>query len=76
VGFREKNRTPNATYDTYRKAIENPDPEICANAMICLMKIVTYLLSQQLKALEKAFLQEGGLRKRMTRARIESRKKQ
>jgi four helix bundle suffix protein len=76
VRFRELNRTPNATYETYRKAIENPEPEICANAMICLIKIVTYLLNQQLKALEKAFLNEGGLRERMTKARIESRKKQ
>lgn len=75
VRFRELNRTPNANYETYRKAIENPDPEICANAMICLIKIVTYLLNQQMKALEKAFLQEGGLRERMTKARIESRKK-
>lgn len=74
--FRELNRTPNATYDTYRKAIENPEPEICANAMICLIKIVTYLLSQQLKTLEKAFINEGGLRERMTKARIEKRKNQ
>lgn len=75
VRFRELNRTPNATYETYKKAIENEDPEICANAMICLINIVSYLLSQQLKALEKAFINEGGLRERMTKARIEKRKK-
>jgi four helix bundle protein len=38
--FREINRTPNATYETYRKAIENTEPEICANSMICLISIV------------------------------------
>ena len=71
--FREINRTPNATYETYQKAIENPDPGICANSMICLISIVTYLLNQQIRALEKAFINEGGLRERMTRARIEKR---
>ena len=75
VRFREINRTPNATYQTYQKAIENPEPEICANSMICLIKIVTYLLSQQIKSLEKAFINEGGLRERMTNARIEKRNK-
>jgi four helix bundle suffix protein len=73
--FRELNRTPNATYETYKKAIENKDPEICANAMICLINIVSYLLAQQIKALEKAFINEGGLRERMTKARIEKRNK-
>lgn len=75
VRFRELNKTPNANYQTYIKAIENPESEICANSMICLIKIVTYLLSQQMKSLEQAFLNEGGLRERMTKARIESRKK-
>lgn len=71
--FRELNTTPNATYETYKKAIEHEEPEICANAMICLIKIVTYLLSKQIEALEKAFINEGGLRERMTKARIEKR---
>ena len=51
VRFRALNRTPNATYDTYKKAIENPEPEICANVMIFLFKVVTYLLSRQLSTL-------------------------
>ena len=75
VRFRELNRTPGATYQTFVKAIENREPEICANSMICLIKIVTWLLNQQLKALEKAFINEGGLRERMTRARINQRNK-
>ena len=75
VRFRELNKTPNANYQTYIKAIENPEPEICANSMICLIRIVSYLLSQQIKSLEKAFINEGGLRERMTKARIEKRNK-
>jgi len=73
--FSEINRTPNANYETYRKAIENVQPEICANSMISLINIVSYLLNRQLKSLENAFLQEGGLRERMTKARIEYREK-
>ncbi len=75
VRFRELNRTPNANYQTYIRAIENTEPEICANSMICLINIVTYLLKQQIKTLEQAFINEGGLRERMTKARIEKRKK-
>jgi four helix bundle suffix protein len=75
IRFRELNRTPNATYQTYIKAIENTEPEICANSMICLIRIVSYLLSQQIKQLEKAFINEGGLRERMTQARINERNK-
>ncbi len=71
--FRELNRTPNATYDTYKKAIEHEQLEICANSMICLINIVSYLLAQQIKSLEQAFLNEGGLRERMTKARINKR---
>ena len=72
--FREINKTPNATYQTFEKAIENENPEICANVMICLINIATYLLAKQLQSLEKDFLENGGLRERMTKARIESRK--
>lgn len=73
---RELNRSnPSPTYETFRKAIEHENPEICANTIITLIKICTYLLSQQIKKLEIAFVKEGGLRERMTRARIEERKK-
>lgn len=75
VRFRELNRTPNATYETFIKAIENPEPEICANSIITLIHIVSYLLNQQIKQLEQAFINEGGLRERMTKARINQRNK-
>ena len=75
VRFRELNKTPNANYQTYVKAIENKEPEICANSMICLIRIVSYLLNNQIKTLEKEFIRSGGLRERMTKARIENRNK-
>jgi four helix bundle suffix protein len=46
-----------------------------ANIIICLIHQANYLLDRQLKQLEAAFLKEGGLRERMTLARLESRKK-
>lgn len=73
--FDELNKTPNATYATFQKGIENPEPEICANVMICLIRVTNYLLARQLKTLETAFIHEGGLRERMTKARIEERNK-
>ena len=36
---------------------------------------LTYLLSKQVQRLEKDFLEEGGLRERMTKSRIENRNK-
>lgn len=74
--LRELNKSvPNPTYETFIKAIEHETPEICANTMITLIKICTYLLKQQIKQLETAFIKEGGLRERMTKARIDERKK-
>ena len=63
------------TYATYASYIEQSDPETAANAIICLIHQANYLLDQQLRALEAAFVKEGGLRERMTRARLEQRKK-
>lgn len=76
IRFRELNKIPDASYETFQKAIENEDPEICANAMIGLIRVVSYLLSQQIKSLEKEFLTDGGLRERMSKARVEVRRGQ
>jgi four helix bundle suffix protein len=46
-----------------------------ANIIICLIHQTNYLLDRQLRQLEQAFLNEGGLRERMTRARLDERKK-
>jgi len=71
--LRELIRTPGATYDTFKKGVENPDPAIAANVIIGLIKVTNYLLDRQLQHLEKAFIEEGGLRERMTRARLQRR---
>ena len=41
--------------------------------MVCLCAQTCYLLDQQIRELEQAFLKEGGIRERMTRARLEVR---
>jgi four helix bundle suffix protein len=71
--LRELNRQPGADYETFRKGIEHPDAAIAANVMIGLIRVTTYLLDQQLRQLEDAFVKEGGLRERMTRARLSER---
>jgi four helix bundle suffix protein len=74
--LRQLNRTPGADYQTFKKAVEHPDPAICANAIAGLIKVTCYLLDQQLSRLERDFLREGGLRERMTRARLAARSRQ
>lgn len=69
---------PNSSYESYeiyKPFIETRPPEVVANIIICLIHQTNYLLDRQLKQLEAAFLKEGGLRERMTRARLDSRKK-
>src|SRR3989339_2260276 len=73
---RELNRDPEGNYETFRKGIENENPEICANVMIGLIKVTSYLLNRQIKRLEEDLLKEGGLRERMTRARLTQRNKE
>jgi four helix bundle suffix protein len=65
----------NRSYESYRTYIETRPPEVVANILICLIHQTNYLLDQQLRQLEKAFLEEGGLRERMTRARLSARSK-
>lgn len=74
--MRQLNRTPGANYQTFRKGIEHPDPAICANVIVGLIKVTQYLLNRLLQRLERDFLQQGGLRERMTRARLNYRAKQ
>lgn len=61
--------TPNATYETYRKGIENQNPEVTANVIIALINLTSYLLAKQIQRLEAEFLQHGGLREQMYEAR-------
>ena len=64
---------PHQTYETYRELFETRPPEVIANIAICLIHQTNYLLDQQLRRLSKDFVEQGGLRERMTRARLRHR---
>lgn len=66
-------RNQPAAYQTFQKGIEHQSPEICVNVIVSLIKVTQFLLTRQIKALEKDFVENGGLRERMTRARLEMR---
>ncbi len=62
------------TYELYREFFNTRPPEVIANIAICLIHQANYLIDQQLKTLESEFIQQGGLRERMTRVRLANRK--
>ena len=64
----------NESHETYRAYLEERSSGTCANIMICLINQCTYLLRLQLEKLTVEFPQSGGIRERMTQARIQYRK--
>ena len=65
----------NAAYESYKTYFETRDAEVVANILIRLIHQTNYLLDQLIRQLEQAFVKEGGLRERMTRARLAERAK-
>lgn len=64
---------PDATFETFRETSESGSAETVANATLCLIHQANYLLDQQVRRLERDFIAAGGLRERMTRARLQRR---
>jgi four helix bundle suffix protein len=73
---RQLGRGNDVNYETYRNFVDTRSAEVIANIAICVIHQANYLLDQQVKALAKNFLNEGGLRERMTKARLQSRDQQ
>jgi four helix bundle suffix protein len=63
------------TYEAYREFCETRPAETVANIAICLIHQANYLLDQQIRKLEQDFVEAGGLRERMTRARLDYKNK-
>ncbi len=61
------------TFEDFRDFVETRPAAVVANICICLIHQANFLLDGQLRRLEQDFLKSGGLRERMTRARIHSR---
>jgi four helix bundle suffix protein len=57
---------------TYKDLVES-DAETAANAMICLIHQTNFLLDQQLRQLDKQFLEEGGFTEKLYRIRKDRR---
>lgn len=54
----------------YAPWLEHADPAVRANAVICLVHQANYLLDQQIAALERAFIEEGGYSEQLAAARL------
>ena len=65
----------NRSYMTYRPYIEGAPPEVAANALICLVHQTNYLLDQQLRQLEKQFLEQGGFTEKLYHSRLKARRR-
>jgi four helix bundle suffix protein len=65
---------PEVTYAQYQEFCETRPAEIVANIAICLIHQTNYLLDQQMRRLERDFLNDGGFRERMTRVRLQQRR--
>jgi four helix bundle suffix protein len=63
----------NRSYSTYKPYFEEDSPEIAANAALCLIHQANFLLDQQLRALEKAFVEDGGFTEKLYRVRSQAR---
>ncbi|WP_199221492.1 four helix bundle suffix domain-containing protein, partial [Desulfonatronum sp. SC1] len=72
---RDLGRANPQTFDLFREFVETRPPEIVANIAVCLIHQTNYLIDRQLLRLEKDFIEQGGLRERMTHARLQYRNK-
>ena len=64
------------TYELHREFVETRPAAVIANIAICLIHQTNYLIDRQLARLEKDFVEQGGLRERMTRVRLQAREQQ
>src|SRR3954453_23517026 len=70
---REPSPIPATAYSAW---LSHADPGVAANAVICLIHQANYLLDQQISALERGFIQEGGYTEHTAAARLAERASQ
>ena len=61
------------SYATYSAYISDYSDEVAVSTLICLIHQASYLLDQQLRQLERAFVEEGGFTERLHRVRSQAR---
>jgi len=74
--MQQLNRLPHGDYESFQRGIEHEDPAVSANVIIGLIRVTCYLLDRQLEHLQARFVEEGGIRERMTQVRTERRNEQ
>ena len=75
LAIRRLGRRKDESYETYRDYFEKRSDGTFANIMICLISQCNYLLDRQMRSQEQAFVQNGGIRERMHKARLAERNK-
>ena len=64
-----------ARWARYAPWLESADPAVAANATICLIHQANFLLDQQIAALERGFIRDGGYSETLAAARIAERER-
>ena len=59
----------------YSSWLDHAEPAPRANALLCLINQANYLLDQQIAALEKAFIEDGGYSEQLATARLAERQR-
>ncbi|MES2705832.1 MAG: four helix bundle suffix domain-containing protein [Verrucomicrobiota bacterium] len=73
---RKLGKTPTESFETYRPFFDDRPAAVLANIALCLIHQANYLLDQQIRRLEKDFVEKSGIREQMTRARLNYRDQQ
>jgi four helix bundle suffix protein len=66
---------PRKHWQLYARWLEHANPAVVANTLLCLIHQANYLLDQQITALERDFVEEGGYSEQLAAARIAERNK-
>ena len=59
----------------FAKCLEHTDPAMRANTLICLINQTNFLLDQQIAAVEKQFMEQGGYSEQLAAARLAERER-
>lgn len=71
----ESDLTDQRRWALYARWLEADEPAVRANAIICLIHQANYLLDQQIAALERQFIEQGGYSEQLAAARVAFRAK-
>jgi restriction system protein len=65
--------TDQQRWQLYSRWLDHDQPEVRANAVICLIHQANFLLDQQIDTLEQQFIDEGGYSEQLATARLQKR---